>query len=171
MMAFPLILAYLVAARLVELLLAHANSRRLLAAGAVEHGRSHYPLIVALHALWIAALWIFVPHGTVPEPILLGGFVLLQLARVWIIATLGRYWTTRIISLPDAPLVRRGPYRFIRHPNYLVVALEIPVLSGAFHAWGLALAFGLANLAILYWRIRTENRALAPRRSLETRQA
>jgi methyltransferase len=170
-MAFDLALGYLVAARLIELVLANANSRRLLAAGAVEHGRKHYPLIVALHALWIAALWIFVPHDTAPEPILLGAFALLQLARVWIIATLGRYWTTRIISLPEAPLVRRGPYRFVRHPNYLVVALEIPVLSGAFHAWGLALAFGLANLAILYWRIRTENRALAPRRALEARQA
>jgi methyltransferase len=170
-MAFTLVFGYLVAARLIELVLANANSRRLLAAGAVEHGRNHYPLIVALHALWVLSLWVFVPHDTTPEPILLGAFALLQLARIWIIATLGRYWTTRIISLPGAPLVRRGPYRFVRHPNYLVVALEIPVLSGAFHAWGLALIFGLANLAILYWRIRTENQALAPRRSLEPRQA
>jgi methyltransferase len=170
-MAFALAMAYLVAARLSELCLAHFNGRRLRAAGAVEHGRGHYPLIVLLHLLWIGALCFFVPLGTKPDPILLGLFLLLQLARVWIIASLGRYWTTRVITLPDVPLVRRGPYRFIRHPNYLLVALEIPVLSGAFHAWGLAVIFGLANLAILYWRIRSENEALAPRRALKTGQA
>lgn len=170
-MTFALTIAYLVTARLVELRLARSNSQKLRSAGAVEHGRSHYPVIVALHLLWILALCLFVPLDTKPDPILLGLFVLLQFARVWIIASLGRYWTTRIISLPGAPLVRRGPYRFIRHPNYLLVALEIPALSGAFHAWGLAVIFGLANLAILYWRIRTENQALAPRRSLTTGQA
>jgi methyltransferase len=170
-MAFALVMAYLVGARLVELCLARSNSRKLRAAGAVEHGRGHYPLIVSLHLLWIGALCLFVPPDTQPDPVLLGLFALLQLARVWIITSLGRYWTTRIITLPGAPLVRRGPYRFIRHPNYLLVALEIPVLSGAFHAWGLAAIFGLANLALLYWRIRSENEALAPRRSLEAGQA
>jgi len=170
-MAFNLTLAYLIAARLIELLLAQSNSRRLRAAGAIEHGKGHYPLIVALHVLWIAAFWLFVPRDTAPNLILLGLFGLLQIARVWIIASLGRYWTTRVLTLPSAPLVRRGPYRFVRHPNYLVVALEIPVLSGAFHAWWLAVGFGLANLAILTWRIRTENLALAPRRAVETRQA
>jgi methyltransferase len=171
MTIFDLTIAYLVVARLIELFHAQSNTRRLLASGAVEHGRSHYPLIVALHALWIAALLVAVPRYASPDMILLGLFGLLQIARVWVIASLGRYWTTRILTLPSAPLVRRGPYRFIRHPNYLVVALEIPVLSGAFHAWWLALGFGLANLAILSWRIRTENLALAPRRGIETRQA
>ncbi|HWA46459.1 MAG TPA: isoprenylcysteine carboxylmethyltransferase family protein [Hypericibacter adhaerens] len=171
MTPFDLAIAYLVAARGIELILAASNTSRLRAAGAVEHGKGHYPAIVALHALWIAALWLFVPRDTVPNELLLGVFALLQLARIWVIASLGRYWTTRILTLPGVPLVRRGPYRFVRHPNYLVVALEIPVLSGAFHAWWLALAFGLANLAILNWRIRAENRALAPRRSLEARQA
>ena len=161
----------MIAARLIELLLAYSNSRRLRAAGAIEHGRSHYPLIVALHVFWIAAFWFFVPRDRPPDLFLLGLFALLQLARVWVIASLGQYWTTRILTLPGTPLVRRGPYRFIRHPNYLVVALEIPTLFGAFHAWGLALGFGLANLAILYWRIRTENQVLAPRRSLKTGHA
>jgi methyltransferase len=171
MMAVELVLIYVIAARLIELLLAYSNSRRLRAAGAIEHGRSHYPLIVALHACWIAAFWFCVPRDQPPQLFLLGLFALLQLARIWVIASLGQYWTTRILTLPGTPLVRRGPYRFIRHPNYLVVALEIPTLFGAFHAWGLALGFGLANLAILYWRIRTENQALAPRRSLKTGHA
>lgn len=171
MTIFDLTIAYLIAARLIELLHAQLNTRRLLAAGAVEHGKGHYSLIVTLHILWIAGLLFFVPRETTPDLILLGLFALLQVARIWVIMSLGRFWTTRVLSLPSEPLVRRGPYRFIRHPNYLVVAFEIPVLSGAFHAWGVALGFGLVNLAILYWRIRTENRALAPRRSLETRQA
>lgn len=171
MTPLDLAIAYLVAARAIELALARSNSRHLRAAGAIEHGRSHYPVIVALHLFWIAALWLFVPRDMSPNAFLLGAFALLQLARIWIIGSLGRYWTTRILTLPGEPLVRHGPYRFVRHPNYLVVALEIPILSGAFHAWWLALAFGLANLAILHWRIRVENRALAPRRPLQAREA
>jgi methyltransferase len=170
-MALDLTVAYLIAARLLELAWAQSNSRRLRAAGAIEHGKGHYPLIVALHGLWIAALWLVVPSDASPAPVLLGLFGLLQIARLWVIASLGRFWTTRVLTLPSAALVRRGPYRFLRHPNYLVVALEIPVLSGAFHAWWLAVGFGLANLALLTWRIRTENLALAPRRMVETHHA
>jgi methyltransferase len=170
-MALDLTVAYLIAARLLELAWAQANSRRLRSAGALEYGKGHYPLIVALHGLWIATLWLVVPSDASPMPVLLGLFGLLQIARLWVIASLGRFWTTRVLTLPSAALVRRGPYRFLRHPNYLIVALEIPVLSGAFHAWWLALGFGLANLALLAWRIRIENLALAPRRMAETQQA
>jgi methyltransferase len=80
---------------------------------------------------------------------------------VWTLASLGGFWTTRVIVVPGAELVRRGPYRFIRHPNYLIVALEVPVLPLVFGAWPLALGFALANLAVLAWRIRVEERALA----------
>jgi methyltransferase len=89
----------------------------------------------------------------------------LQGWRVWVLSSLGRYWTTRIIQVPEAPLVRSGPYRLMRHPNYLGVALEIPLLPLAFGAWRLALTFGLANAALLCWRIRLEERTLAPRRA------
>jgi methyltransferase len=160
------VLAYVVAARLSELIHAHRNARRLLAAGAVEHGAGHYPAIVALHALWLAALWLLVPAGSPPNGMLLGLFAVLQLVRLWVILTLGRFWTTRVLTLPNAALVRRGPYRLCRHPNYLVVALEIPLLPAAFGAWWLAGLFGLANLALLAWRIRIEDAALRPRRLL-----
>ena len=95
---------------------------------------------------------------------LLGAFLLLQAARLWVIASLGRFWTTRVITLPGAPLVRRGPYRWLKHPNYLVVVAEIAVLPLTFGAWALALGFSLANAALLADRIRTEEKALAPRR-------
>jgi len=161
-MGLPQIVALLVAAqRLGELALARRNSKRLLAAGGIEHGAGHYPLIVALHGGWLAALFVLVPPDAPPNWWLLGCYGLLQLGRLWVIASLGARWTTRVIALPGAGHVRRGPYGFLRHPNYLVVAMEIPLLPLAFGAWEMALGFGLANLALLAHRIRVEERALA----------
>ncbi len=147
--------------RLAEVGYARRNARRLLAAGGVEHGAGHYPLFVALHGAWLVALFVLVPADAPANWGLLGLYGLLQLGRLWVIASLGGRWTTRVIVVPGAPLVTRGPYRFLRHPNYLVVALEIPVLPLAFGAWQIALAFGLTNLALLAHRIRVETRALA----------
>ena len=87
-------------------------------------------------------------------------FIAIEILRVWVLATLGPRWTTRIIVLPQAPLIRRGPYRFINHPNYLVVVLEIAVLPLVFGLWQVALLFTLLNAAVLSVRIRAENRAL-----------
>lgn len=161
-----IVLALVAAQRLAELVLARRNTARLLAKGGVEHGRGHYPLIVALHAAWLAALALWVPPETPPTWTLLAVFILLQAARVWVIASLGPYWTTRVITLPGAPLVRRGPYRFLKHPNYLVVALEIAVLPLAFGAWKIAILFSLLNAAVLWQRLRVENAALAPRKAI-----
>lgn len=155
--------------RIGELVYAARNTRRLLRRGGVEHGAGHYPLFVALHGSWLAALILTVPPSAVPNLTLLLIFVLLQLARVWVVASLGPFWTTRIITVPDAPLVRRGPYRFLRHPNYLVVALEIAVLPLAFGAVALAIGFSLANAVLLWHRIRVEERALAPRQPPATK--
>ena len=118
------ILALVTLQRLGELVLAQRNTRRLLAQGAIEVGANHYPLIVGLHGAWLAGLWVLAWDRPVSLP-WLAVFAVLQLLRVWVIATLGRRWTTRIIVLPGAPLVRRGPYRFLSHPNYVVVAAEI----------------------------------------------
>jgi methyltransferase len=153
------ILALVTLQRLGELWLSNRNTRRLLARGATEVGAAHYPLIVAVHALWLAALWWLAPSRPV-DGFWLALFVLLQLARVWVIATLGDRWTTRIIVLPDAPLVRGGPYRFINHPNYAVVVIEIPVLPLVFGLWPVAVLFSALNAAVLLIRIREENRAL-----------
>jgi methyltransferase len=153
--------------RLIELVYAERNTRRLRAAGAVEIASGHYPLFILLHGSWLAALLLFVPADATVNVPLLCLFVLLQLARVWVVATLGRFWTTRIITLPGAPLVARGPYRFVRHPNYLVVVGEIAVLPLAFGAWQIALVYSILNAALLTWRIRAENVALAQRRGLE----
>jgi methyltransferase len=160
------VLLAVVAQRLGELLYARRNEARLRAAGGTEHGAGHYPLFVLLHAAWLVALWAWVPAAAPADWWLLGGFGLAQLGRVWVLVSLGRWWTTRIITLSGAPLVRRGPYRFLRHPNYLIVVAEIALLPLAFGAWRIALVFSLLNALLLAWRIRIENRALAGRRNL-----
>jgi methyltransferase len=145
--------------RLGELWLSVRNTRRLLAQGAREHGRGHYPLVITVHALWLGVLWWLAPLRPI-DGFWLTIFVLLQLGRVWVLTTLGPRWTTRIIVLPDAPLVRRGPYRFVDHPNYVVVVGEIAALPLVFGLWQVALVFTLLNAAVLWVRIREESRAL-----------
>lgn len=145
--------------RLLEMQLAERHSRKLLAEGAVEHGREHYPFIVALHAAWLAALWWSAPGRTISIPLLIL-FAVLQIGRVWVIRSLGDRWTTRIIVKPGSPLVRRGPYRFVNHPNYMIVTAEIAVLPLVFGLWELALVFSLLNAAILPVRVQAENQAL-----------
>ncbi|WP_052120636.1 isoprenylcysteine carboxyl methyltransferase family protein [Inquilinus limosus] len=156
--------ALLVAAqRLAELAYARRNESRLRARGAVESGARHYPLFILLHGAWLLAVFLLIPADRAPSWPLLALFLLLQAARVWVVATLGPYWTTRVLSLPGAPLVRRGPYRWVRHPNYVVVAAEIAVLPLAFDAWTIAIVFSLANALLLRHRIGIEEGALAGR--------
>lgn len=153
------ILAFVTLQRLFELWLSSRNTRRLLARGAVETGAGHYPLIVAVHLLWLGSLWWLAP-GRPIKVLWLAIFALLQLGRIWVLATLGPRWTTRILILPGVPLVRSGPYRWLSHPNYLVVVGEIAVLPLAFGLWSVAAFFSLMNAIVLAIRIRQENRAL-----------
>lgn len=153
------IMAFVTAQRLGELAIDRRNTARLLAAGAYEVGAGHYPAMVAMHSAWLAALWFTVGDRAIDVP-LLAVFGSLQLLRVWVLATLGARWTTRIIVTPGASLVKRGPYRFVRHPNYAVVTAEIAVLPLAFGLGRIALLFTLLNAAMLYVRIGAENRAL-----------
>lgn len=160
MTTHTLIVIYIVCARLGELLISRRNVRRLLQQGAHEVGRGHYPVLVVLHVTWIAALIFWVPADAPANPIWLALFALVQLLRYWVIASLGARWTTRIIVLPGAELVRRGPYRWMRHPNYMVVGAEIALVPMIFGAWDVALAFTLANTAVLFHRIRVEEQVL-----------
>ena len=152
--------------RLIELVYARSNTARLRRMGAVETDAEGYPLYVLLHAGWLASLATFVPAATAPHWPLIGVFALLQLGRVWVIASLGQYWTTRIMTLPDAALVQTGPFRFLRHPNYLLVVAEIAVLPLAFGAVAIAATFSALNAALIARRIRIEDRVLAPRRGV-----
>ena len=149
--------------RLLELALSRRNAARLLSRGGYEIGADHYPYIVGVHAAWLAVLWISVPADAEPSWPWLAAYLALQCGRAWVMLTLGPYWTTRIIHAPAEPLVQSGPYRFCRHPNYVVVVGEIAVLPLVFGQWYTAAAFSLLNAAALVWRVRVENAALATR--------
>ena len=157
------ILGYVTVERLAELLLARTNTRKLLAKGATEHSAGHYPLIVAVHTLWLASLW-FLASNRAPDLFWLAMYVILQAARFWVLGTLGPRWTTRIITLPGEDLVKEGPYRFLNHPNYWVVMGEIAVLPLVFGLPWVSLIFSILNAAVLTVRVREENRALGASR-------
>lgn len=167
MIAWPgwalVVLIYVIIQRLAELAYARSNTRRLLAEGGKEHAAGHYPLFIILHSSWLIAIALFAKPATQPDLWLLVAFIASQAFRFWTLASIGRWWTTRIISSPYFPRVRKGPYRFIPHPNYTVVVIEIfllPFLLGA--AW-VAVIFSALNLALLTWRIIAEERALSER--------
>ena len=165
MSALYVVLALVALQRLAELVYAERNTRTLLARGASEFARWQHPLFVALHAGWLLALLAFVPAHRSPQWALIALFFALQGLRLWVLASLGPAWTTRIISLPEAPLVRSGPYRWMRHPNYAIVVAEMAVLPLAFGAVAIAVVFSILNAALLVMRVRAEEEALASRYS------
>ena len=160
-----LILVIVVVIRLVELTHSYRNAKRLLENGGIEYGRKHYPLLVLIHLSWLISIWLVVPSDTNPSIGLLSVFITLQICRFWVIASLGPYWTTRVISSNDFPIIVNGPYRFIKHPNYLVVCGEIAVLPLVFGAVEIATIFSILNAAALIWRIKIEENALELRRN------
>jgi methyltransferase len=168
--AAEFILAAVTAQRAGELVLSHYNTRGLMARGAIEVAPRHYPLMVAVHGGWLIALWVF-GHD---QPVNIAGLMLyltLQGLRFWVMRTLGPRWTTRIIVLPGERLISAGPYRYLAHPNYAVVAGEIAILPLALGLPWLAAIFTTLNAAVLFVRIRAENRALDASRELTARTA
>jgi methyltransferase len=141
------------------------NTRALLAAGGREVGRDYYPVVAITHLAWIAALFLLIPAGAAIIWPLLVLYLALQVARYWVIASLGRYWTHRIITLPDAPVVRKGPYAFVRHPNYAITIAETFLLPIVFGDAAVAVIFGCVWSAVLYYKILLEDQALAERRN------
>ncbi len=165
-LGWPQALALLVGLqRLGELALSARNARWLKGQGAVELGDAHYRYIVGLQVLWLLALLLLVSPAA---PLCWGWlalFLALQLGRVWVIGTLGRYWTTRVYHLPARPVVTRGPYRWVKHPNYVVVVAEVAVLPLVVGAWWIAALFAPLQLALILWRLRAEEPALRERRA------
>jgi len=157
------VLVYIVVQRLAELVHANRNTRRLLREGGQEHGADHYQYFIFLHSAWIAVIALLVDPQQAIHPALLALFVSTQLLRLWTLASIGRWWTTRIISAPHFDRVRRGPYRFISHPNYLVVILEIAIVPLMLGLPWVALVFSILNAILLRHRIRVENAVLSER--------
>ncbi len=159
MTAATVLLSLVTLGRLGELWLARRNTAGLIARGAVEIAPGHYPAIVVLHAAWLGALWLFGWNQPV-NPVWFAVFAILQIGRVWVLGTLGSRWTTRILIVPGERLVARGPYRYVNHPNYVVVVGELAVLPLCLDLPWLALLFTVLNAAVLTVRIRAENAGL-----------
>lgn len=157
------IVALVTLQRLLELAWSRANAARMLVAGGVEAGQGHYRPLIGVHVAWLAGLWWLAPGRPVAAG-WLAAYLVLQAARAWVLWTLGRRWTTRVIVLPDAELIRSGPYRWLSHPNYVVLAGEVAVLPLVFGLWGYALAFSALNAAMMMVRIRGEMAVLTPPR-------
>lgn len=163
-MLFLTILAFLVIQRLIELYIARQNERWMLQHGAIIYGQNHYPYMILLHVGFFLFFIIeVVISGEGPIrfwPILLSVFFLLQFARYWVIISLGKYWNTKIIVLPNTTLIRNGPFRFIKHPNYMIVTLELLVVPIMFQAYITAVLFFFLNQWMLFIRIHEEDQAL-----------
>lgn len=162
---FEALVAFVIVQRLIELVIAKRNARRIIGLGGYEAGAEHYPLLLLLHtgffvSLITETLWRG-NAGLTPHLLPLGLFLLMQGMRIWCLASLGPFWNTRILILPGSSPVVRGPYRFLRHPNYVVVAVELLTLPLAFGAWTTAILFSMLNALVLRVRIRVEEEALA----------
>ena len=157
-------LGFIVIQRLSELVIAKRNTQRLLARGAYEVGAAHYPVMVAMHSAWLGCMIVFGYNQPVAAG-WLGAYALLQVLRVWILASLGGRWTTRVIILEE-PLVVRGPFKYVSHPNYMLVVAEIIVAPMVLGLVWVALLFTVLNAAMLWVRIGVEERALAPLRTM-----
>ncbi len=159
------LLSLLAAERLAELWIARRNQRWMGARGAREHARSFSRLLFVFHGLWLFSFaveaWAFARRPLIAPEWVFALFLLLQGLRYWCILSLGYFWNTKIIVLPGAPLVRKGPYRWLRHPNYRVVMLELYLYPALFGCWFSAFVFGTANLWMLKKRVEQEEAALA----------
>ncbi|WP_181348885.1 isoprenylcysteine carboxyl methyltransferase family protein [Thalassobacillus sp. CUG 92003] len=163
MIAFLFLYGFIIGQRGLELALAERNRRYMMENGGVEFGRSHYKWFIMTHVAFFISLGIeaFVINEPVSFSIILFSlFIVLQAARIWCIASLGKYWNTRVIVLPTASLVNRGPYHYFKHPNYIIVGLELLIIPLLFEAWVTAIIFPIVHILLLTVRLPIENKAL-----------
>lgn len=163
-MLFYIFIIFIIGQRVLELLIAKRNELRMKQKGAIEFGQSHYPFIVSVHSLFFVSLilevTLFHKHLTQNWSIFLVLFFIAQFGRIWALTSLGTFWNTKIIVLPEADIVKKGPYKFVKHPNYIIVAIELIVIPLLFQAFMTAIIFTILNAIILSIRIPAEERAL-----------
>ena len=161
-MIFTLFISFIVVLRIAELLLSKRNEKWLLQNDAVEYGQEHYPFIVALHVLFLVSL--IVEYSTLQNATCNLFFLVLYFLflafKIWIIFSLGKFWNTKIYHIPDMPLIKKGPYKYFKHPNYFVVVAEIAIIPLIFHLYFTAIIFSVLNAIMLFVRIRAENKVL-----------
>jgi len=161
-MDFALFISFVILLRIGELILSKRNEKWLLQHGAIEYGQKHYPFIVVLHVLFIVSMIIeYTTKQTKTfNPFLLVFFLLFLIFKVWIILSLGKFWNTKIYHIPSFPLIKKGPYKYFKHPNYLVVVAEIAVIPLVFGLYCTSIAFTVLNFIMLSVRVKEENKVL-----------
>ncbi|HZY38164.1 MAG TPA: isoprenylcysteine carboxylmethyltransferase family protein [Mucilaginibacter sp.] len=162
-MAFILFISFFILQRLSELFIARRNEKWLLSQGAVQYGQGHYPFMIALHTIFIAAIigeywW---RGGTRIDWLFLIIYLLVLSFKFWALASLGKYWNTKIYRIPGVFPVKKGPYRFLKHPNYMEVVCEVAIIPLVFHLYYTAIIFSVLNAIMLWVRIRVENKVWA----------
>ena len=164
MIPFLIFISVMIIQRLLELVIARRNEKWMKEQGAIEFGVKHYQFIVLMHSMFFVVLLFekmtFIREVSVFWPLFAALFVCMQLIRFWALSSLGRYWNTKILVIPNLEVVRRGPYRFIKHPNYLVVSIELLVVPLMFGAYVTACLFTILNILMLSIRIPAEEKAL-----------
>ena len=168
MIFFYLIITFIICQRLVELYIAHKNEKWMLARGGIEVGNEHYKLFILLHVTFFIIL-IYEVHNIVTAQSVAFNiyffflFVIAQIGRVWCIVSLGKFWNTKIIVLPKVVMIKKGPYKYMKHPNYLIVFVELFTIPAMFGAYITAILFPILHLLLLTIRIPAEDRALGRR--------
>lgn len=161
-MAFLFFILFVILLRIGELFLARRNEKWLLQHGAIEYGQKHYPFMIALHTLFIVSLiveYCFVGTGFYSILLLILFFILI-ICKAWVILSLGKFWNTKIYRAPNFPLIKKGPYKYFKHPNYIIVIAEIVIIPLVFHLYYTAIIFTILNGIMLFFRIKVENKAL-----------
>jgi methyltransferase len=162
-MGFVLFISFFIAQRISELLVAKKNEKWLRAQGAIEYGKSHYSFIVLLHILFISSLiteYVLRAEAHLDILFLILFFLLLS-SKIWVITSLGKYWNTKIFRIPGAVPIKKGPYKLLKHPNYIIVVLEFIVVPLVFHLYFTAVVFSFLNTLMLWVRIREEEKVWA----------
>lgn len=165
-MYFTIFISFLILQRLSELFIARRNEKWLLSQGAVQYGQSHYPFMIAMHTSFLVSLILEYLYrgGTAISWTFLAIFLAVLLFKFWALSSLGKYWNTKIYRVPGVYPVKRGPYKFLKHPNYMEVVCEIAFIPLVFHLYYTAIIFTVLNAAMLTVRIREENRVWADAR-------
>ena len=161
-MTFILFISFIILLRIIELLISSRNEKWLLQNNAVEYGKGHYPFIVALHISFIFSMMFeyFTIQATSFSLYFFSLYLILLIIKAWIVLSLGKFWNTKIYRIPNVALIKKGPYKYLKHPNYLIVILEIAVIPLVFHLYYTAIIFSILNAIMLSIRIKEENTAL-----------
>lgn len=162
-MYFKIFIAFFILQRLSELIIARRNEKWLLSQGAIQYGQSHYPFMIALHTLFIISIIAEYVFRVAPQIdwLVLVLFILVLSFKFWALSSLGKYWNTKIYRIPGVYPVKKGPYKVLKHPNYMEVVCEIAIIPLVFHLYYTAIIFSVLNSIMLVVRIRTENEVWA----------